>query len=201
MSARFVLHNNKNLDAEYAITVKHSFNNKDIFDNVYHFYKNNKTSIFNNKGAVLDNKQVYENNEIAKKLFEKKLTLTKTVLINQMRFDADKILSNNVQHFSNLKLAPLYKLEFIYNLFLESKLTVNKFVTQSSESNKVLGFLVENDKGKIFVPTLPSGLLGDKDKLVSIENIDESELMGYTDAVNTLKGGYIKILIIVKMML
>ena len=63
---RFVLHNNKNLDAEYAITIKHSFNNKDIFDNVYHFYKNNKTSIFNNKELVLDNEQVYENNEIGK---------------------------------------------------------------------------------------------------------------------------------------
>ena len=53
------------------------------------------------------------------------------------------------------------------------------------------GLKVENDKGKIFVPTLPSGLLLDnKDKVVSIENIDESKLMGYTDAVNTLKWIY-----------
>ena len=70
-------------------------------------------------------------------------------MINQIDL-IDKILSNNVQYFSNLKVAPLYKLEFIYNLFLESKLTEINLIHSHLKVIKC-SYKVENDKGKIFV--------------------------------------------------
>ena len=186
---KFNLYQNIKDDADYAIIVKYNVGENTYFSNVYHFHKSGETSIFNNKKMILNDDSEFFNNDIPKKLFEMLILKSKDCVEKPNVELLNKIMSSRTT--DSIKIAPLFKPEFIYNLLTNhDKFKINKLVVQSKYSNKVIGLLLNQpDKGQLFIPTLTSGRFN-KIPVIEIKNIDDSSFMNYLDAIDTLKNIY-----------